>query len=364
MKKRLVLIDFQNFLFRCMHIKGLKSKNENVHVVYGFFKNIIELMKEMEDNGNYECEYVVCHDGGYDKRYELSSNAVKMGIIDKTYKEDRRYKAQFLSEEEKKEKEDNKRQAEIIKQILVFTKIKQAYYQGEEADDIAGSLAKQNEDFYDSVVLVTSDQDYYQLINHKTSIYNSIKKEFIDLKNFQKKYDLDCGEQWIDKGALQGDSGDTIIGLHGCGPIKSISLVKKHKSIENILKFAKEQTKELLLQNNNNLKELCEKVYNKKIKTKIDKLYFQALESEEKLKLAYELKKIHTDLKIDLFGGISDQNRLSIEFENLEFHFKDSDFVKLINKKRLGKMITGLSMFKSTVIKMENNQDFEQKDLF
>ena len=106
MKKRLVLIDFQNFLFRCLKVnyQATGINKENVNVVYGFFKNLYDLMAIME-SGGYDCDYICCNDNGYDARYKLSEDAVKRGIIAKTYKEDRRYIAACASDEEKAEKE-------------------------------------------------------------------------------------------------------------------------------------------------------------------------------------------------------------------------------------------------------------------
>lgn len=344
MNKRLVLIDFQNFLFRCLktNYQAFGINKDNVNVIYGFFKNTYDLMKVMEC-GDFDCEYIFCNDSGYDARYELSENAVKKGVISKTYKEDRRYRSVCASEEEKAEKEENKRQANIIKALLSFTKMKQASAFGEEADDVCGSLMKSNYDNYDSIVLVTTDQDYYQLLNEKTCIYNSIKKEWFGLNEFKEKFGLDNSSQWIDRGALFGDKGDTIIGLDGCGEIKSLKFIKEYGNLNNFILAADKSTKELQLKYNNDLISLCEAVYSKEEKTKIDKLFFKLLVEKEKVLLAYELKKIRLEVDVQLVGGLSDEKSLRTKFDELGIFLSESYFDKMIKSKSMSKLINSLN---------------------
>lgn len=344
MSKRLVLIDFQNFLFRCLKVNYQASgiKKENVNVIYGFFKNIYDLMSVME-KGGYYCDYICCNDSGYDARYILSENAVKRGIIAKTYKEDRRYIASCASDEEKAEKEENKRQTIIIKELLNCTKIKQAFANGEEADDVCGSLANQNYDKYDSIVLVTTDQDYYQLLNEKVCIYNSVKKEWFGIEDFKNKFELTSSSQWIDRGALLGDKGDTIIGLDGCGEVKSLKFIKQFGSLNNFISCAEEETKELREKYNDDLISLCEAVYAKNEKTKIDKLYFKLISEKEKVLLAYELKKIRNNIDVKLFGGFSDEKTLRIRLDELGVSLSERYFDKFIQAKNMSRLISDIN---------------------
>jgi 5'-3' exonuclease len=342
--KRLVLIDFQNFLFRCLKVNYQANgiNKENVNVVYGFFKNLYDLMIIME-SGGYDCDYICCNDNGYDARYKLSEDAVRRGIIAKTYKEDRRYIAACASDEEKAEKEENKRQAIIIKELLNSTKVKQAFLEGEEADDICGSLANQNYDKYDSIVLVTSDQDYYQLKNDKVVIYNSIKKEWIGEEEFKNKFELSSPSQWIDRGALLGDKGDTIIGLDGCGEVKSLKYIKQYGTLGNFIENAEKLIADLKAKYNGDVNSLCDAVYSKEEKTSIDKLNFKLIAEKEKILLAYELKKIRTELNVKLFGGFSDEKNLRIRLDELGVSLGERYFDKFIESKNMSRIISDLN---------------------
>ena len=344
MNKRLVLIDFQNFLFRCLKTNYQASGigKDNVNVIYGFFKNMYDLMKIMEYSG-LNCDYICCNDSGYDARYKLSEDAVKKGIIAKTYKEDRRYRAVCASDEEKAEKEENKRQANIIKELLSLTKISQAYAYGEEADDVCGSLACNGFDKYQSIVLVTTDQDYYQLLNCKTCIYNSIKREWFDIEQFREKFELEESCQWIDRGALLGDKGDTIIGLDGCGEVKSLKFIQEHKSLSNFISYSLHNTQELQKKYNYDLNSLCEAVYSKKEKTKLDKLIFKLLSEQEKVKLAYELKKIRLNVDVQIVQGNSNEKELRAKLEELGINLSESYFDKFIESKNMSKIIERLN---------------------
>ena len=343
-KKRLVLIDFQNFLFRCLktNYQAFGINKENVNVIYGFLKNMYDLMLIME-SGGFNCDYICCNDSGYDARYKLSEEAVFKGIIAKTYKEDRRYISACASDEEKAEKEENKRQALIVKELLNCTKIKQAYLEGEEADDVCGSLANKNYDKYDSIILVTSDQDYYQLLNDKVSIYNSIKKEWFGINEFKEKFELNDSSQWIDRGALLGDKGDTILGLSGCGEVKSLKFIKQFGTLKDFILNAEKETKELTDKYNNDINALCDAVYSKQEKTKIEKLYFKLISEKEKVLLAYDLKKIRTRLDVKLFGGFSDEKTLRMKLDDLGISLRESYFDKFIESKNMSRIINDLN---------------------
>lgn len=86
---------------------------------------------------------------------------------------------------------------------------------GFEADDCIASVIK-NLPEQDSAVVVSSDHDLYQLINHRVCCYNPIKKETLTLQGFKKQYGISPG-LWIDVKAMAGCSSDNIEGIAGVG---------------------------------------------------------------------------------------------------------------------------------------------------
>lgn len=359
--KRLVLVDFNNFIFKSMKKKGLSHLGNNTHVVYNFFRTISSLILTMEKDG-YFVDVICCYDAGYDSRYNLSEDAVRRKIIAKTYKEDRRYKYSCLSDVEKEEEKDNKRQIGIIKEILKKTRIKQALINKEEADDVIGSLAKQNKKNYDSIVMVTSDKDYYQLLDKNICIYNSILDKWITEEDFKKEFGLESPLQWIDRGALMGDNGDTIIGINGCGEVKSLKLIKEHKTIDNLIEYAKKITKPIVDEKyNGSYLAVLEAISQKNFSSQFDKLYFQIVAQEELLRIAYILKKIKIDLNVSLIDGESNANALVQSFKDCGFNLPDYVTATLIKFKS----VLTPSVLNKIKEKNENkNENYIQKELF
>ena len=88
---------------------------------------------------------------------------------------------------------------------------------------------------------------------------------------------------------------------------------------------------------------LCEAVYSKEEKTKIDKLYFKLISEKEKVLLAYELKKIRNNIDVKLFGGFSDEKTLRIRLDELGISLSEKYFDKLIQAKNMSKLISDIN---------------------
>lgn len=108
-----------------------------------------------------------------------------------------------------------------------------------EADDIMGTLAVQAEKKGIESLLVTSDLDVLQLVNHRVKVY-ALKRGFSNIEefhpeSFEKKYGLKP-EQFLDLKALKGDSSDNIPGVPGVGEKTAIELLKQYKTLDGVYK--------------------------------------------------------------------------------------------------------------------------------
>lgn len=83
-----------------------------------------------------------------------------------------------------------------------------------EADDVIAWLAHNNKDSH--ITIVTVDQDMYQLIDSKTSVYSPIKKIMVNTQNFEKVTGV-RREQFLKYKALIGDKSDNIPGVPRVG---------------------------------------------------------------------------------------------------------------------------------------------------
>jgi DNA polymerase-1 len=106
-----------------------------------------------------------------------------------------------------------------------------------EADDIMGTLAVKAEKKGIQTLLITSDLDMLQLINHDVRVY-ALKRGFTDIEefhpeSFEKKYGLQAN-QFLDLKALKGDSSDNLPGVPGVGEKTAIVLLQQYKTLDGI----------------------------------------------------------------------------------------------------------------------------------
>src|SRR3954469_24666243 len=108
-----------------------------------------------------------------------------------------------------------------------------------EADDIMGTLAVKAEKKGLETLLITSDLDMLQLINHRVKVY-ALKRGFSNIEeyhpeSFEQKYGIKA-TQFLDLKALKGDSSDNIPGVPGVGEKTALELLKEYKTLDAIYK--------------------------------------------------------------------------------------------------------------------------------
>lgn len=88
-----------------------------------------------------------------------------------------------------------------------------------EADDTIAYVATEffNEDFDNKLYIMSTDKDFYQLLNKNVCIYNPVKKKIIDTSIFTEKYNNILPSNFILLKSLLGDMGDNIPGISGVG---------------------------------------------------------------------------------------------------------------------------------------------------
>ncbi|MCX7879739.1 MAG: DNA polymerase I [Ignavibacteria bacterium] len=236
-RKKVYLIDGMSVVFRAyyaMSRSGLKSSKtgEPTYAVYAFV-NILTSLLEKENP-----EYIAVV---FDSR--------EPSFRHKMFKE---YKANRLAFPE-----DLAPQLERIKEFLDAMRIKRLEIPGYEADDIIGSLAKKFEKQGLTVICLTNDKDFYQLVGENILIYKSGKDvvenfEIIDNSKVQEKFGVPP-EKVVDVLAIVGDSVDNVPGVKGIGEKSAIPLIQRYGSLENLFEnislIEKEALRKKLIEN-------------------------------------------------------------------------------------------------------------------
>jgi len=89
-----------------------------------------------------------------------------------------------------------------------------------EADDTIGHLATKFQEDND-VVIMSSDQDFLQLINDKITVYSPTKKKFYDVNKVKEEYGV-TPQNYLQMKILLGDNSDNVPGVPKLGPKKLI----------------------------------------------------------------------------------------------------------------------------------------------
>ena len=113
-------------------------------------------------------------------------------------------------------------------------------YDGYEADDIIGTLAKKAEAEDFTVYCMTPDKDFAQLVSEKILLYRPARMgngaEIHGVKEVLEKWEVENIEQVIDILGLWGDAVDNIPGIPGIGEKTAKKLIQQYGSMEEIIK--------------------------------------------------------------------------------------------------------------------------------
>lgn len=113
---------------------------------------------------------------------------------------------------------------------------------GYEADDLIGTVADMAEKAGFSVVMVTGDKDFLQLVTDAAIIWDPLKEKINDINTIRETFGVDP-QQMTDVMGLSGDTSDNIPGVPGIGQKTALSLIQKFGSMEKLYERISEITK-------------------------------------------------------------------------------------------------------------------------
>tara|TARA_R110000851_G_scaffold35848_2_gene94055 strand:+ start:1396 stop:2352 length:957 start_codon:yes stop_codon:yes gene_type:complete len=263
-----LIIDQLNLFFRNYIVNpSVSTDGAPIGGLRGCIQSLQKVVRESKPD-----MIVICWDG--------EGGSKKRRLIKKDYKAGRKpirlnRAIRNLSEDEER---DNKfwqqsRLVEYYNQIPVI----QFMFKSTEADDIIAYVSQNKllED-YEKIIL-SSDKDFFQLLDDKTVLYRPIQKEILNKNSIVDKFDIHPTNFAMAR-AMAGDKSDNIEGIPGLG-LKTISkrfpFLKEeaNKTFSDVLSHCK--------------KELAEKEV---------KAYRSVVDSESVLRRNYQMMQLYAPM--------------------------------------------------------------------
>lgn len=288
--KKLIIIDSNSVIHRAYHALPplTTKKGELVNAVYGFLLVFFKIIKE------FRPDFIVA-------AFDLPAPTFR-------HKKFKEYKAKRPPAPE-----DLYLQMPKTKEILRMFNVPIFEKEGFEADDLVGTIAKQapKKQVFPEIetIIVSGDLDILQLINKNTNVFLLKKgvKEMVlyDEEKVKERYSGLVPKQLVDFKALRGDPSDNIPGVLGVGEKTAIELIKQFKTVEDIYKEIKKNSK-------------ASKEIKPKLKEVLQKSKEQVFFSKTLVTLREDAPIIF-NLEESRWGNYEKDKVISV-LENLEFH--------------------------------------------
>ena len=192
-------------------------------------------------------------------------------------------------------------QMPLIKELLDLLSIPRFEKDGFEADDVIGTIAKIASGEDHDVMCVTSDKDYYQLVDNHIKLYKPGKRgedfELVDFQQVEEKFGV-TPDKVIDILGLIGDAVDNVPGVKGIGEKTAIPLIQEYGTIEGLY-------------------ENIDKISRNAVKTKL-------IDNKDNALLSKDLVTIKIDVELDI--KIEDCKNKTPDYEKLDEFFKKVGF--------------------------------------
>ena len=307
MSDRCLIVDAYNLFIRHYVANPTMSKNgEQIGGIVGFYNNLTKLI----DRTNAKDVYVIWEGGG---------SVRKKNVYTDYKRQSRPVKLNRYYDDIPDTMQNSNYQIKALIKFLDNFPVTQLYVEGSEADDVIGYLCKYRFKSRPKVIL-SSDHDYYQLLDKLTVIYSPTLKTFVDEKFVINKFGIHPQNFGLAK-AIVGDNSDNIPGVPGAG---FKTLVKEYGHLFQNPEFDANRC-QLFLENDVKMKNSKKKIYKsikenedmiernfKVINLDVDNLaHYQVNKLEQKLennKKTYDNINIHKLLNENAINSIDIYN--------------------------------------------------------
>lgn len=136
-------------------------------------------------------------------------------------------------------KDSWKPQRKLLAKILTTLPVTQMSASNMEADDLAAKMTRKATEIGKSVVLVSGDKDWLQLVSDTVAWYDPIRDRRVQIGDFFTFTGYSTPEQFIQAKALTGDAGDNIPGVGGIGDVAAKYILDNYGTVGCMLRAAR-----------------------------------------------------------------------------------------------------------------------------
>lgn len=213
-----IIIDCSSIIYSSFYAYGaLSTEGKKTGILFGFLTKILKIAKELDSNRLY-----FCFDHEDEEREKLYPE----------YKHKRKQKKKEFTQQERYEYHTMVEQSiELHNYVLPKIGFRNIFQQpGYESDDLMAVLVNTFKNSDRKTLMVTSDNDMYQCLEHCDIVNPSTMAKFT-MKMFMDKYKV-YPSQWPICKAHGGCESDSVLGIQGMSDPKNES----SKALKYILK--------------------------------------------------------------------------------------------------------------------------------
>ena len=234
-----VLFDGNNFAIRILtSIPGYNSQFQSSHqanlFIHSFFVGFLSTVNKIKQKYPNIDNIVFVWDSRINNRKKLYPE----------YKANRKPKTL----EEERDKANHYTLLDKLKDSLkTLGDCANISLEGYEADDLIAYFVKESS-IDNQFIVVSSDNDMYQLLGDRVVQYLPHRKEFYSILDFKKEFGI-IPEKYVYVKALMGDKGDNIKGIEGTGVKRAVKLIQQNQCwIHWLNTYGKEVDLEMILE--------------------------------------------------------------------------------------------------------------------
>lgn len=211
-KKRLIIVDVSNFIFRAYFAiqrpmtspTGVPTK-----AVYGVQSMMLKMLSEHKPTHIF-----------------LARDTKGGSFRNKIYPA---YKANRSAPPE-----DLIPQFPLIDRLIGLMNLPTFSHDEYEADDIIGSACVQWKDQFDEIYIASGDKDLMQFVGGNVKMLDTMKDKLYTPEDVEEKMGV-RPDQIVDYLSIVGDTSDNIPGMKGIGAVGAAKLLKEYGTLENII---------------------------------------------------------------------------------------------------------------------------------